>query len=131
MRKVERKLRCKRESLPEKYKKIDTSVNGDAEFLAENHKEVEKKLYPLRIDKRTVIYVTKDKLTQEYAEEKMERMKLIKSGQRKGGQAKSNIDIEEVRRMLDANMRIKDISENLGLSKTTISNFIRQNDLRK
>lgn len=131
MRKVERRLRCKRESLPERYKKIDTTINGDAEHLAEKHKDIEKCLYPLRIDSRTVIYVTKDKLTPEYAEKKRERMKLAKSEPKKGGQAKSNINIEEVRMMLDANMRIKDISENLGLSKTTISNFIRENGLRK
>lgn len=76
MRKAERIIRDKHRRLPEQCKKVDTSVNGDAEHLAEKHKDVEKKLYPLRIDKRTIIYVTKDKLTLEYAEKKRKSMNL-------------------------------------------------------
>lgn len=53
MRKVER-LKKLRQSLPEEHKKIDTSINGDAERLIEEQKIVEKHLYPLRIDNRTV-----------------------------------------------------------------------------
>lgn len=76
MRKAERILRDKHIRLPEQYKKIDNTVNGDAELLAEKHKEIEKNLYPLRIDNRTVIYVTKDKLTPEYAEKKRKNMNI-------------------------------------------------------
>lgn len=49
MRKVDR-LKKLHTPIDSKYKKIDTKVNGDAERLAEMHREVEKKLYPLRID---------------------------------------------------------------------------------
>lgn len=69
MRKVDR-LKKLHAPIDDKYKKIDTTVNGDVERLAEMHKEVEKELYPLRIDHRTVIYVTKDKCTPEYAAKK-------------------------------------------------------------
>lgn len=72
MRKVDR-LKKLHAPIDDKYKKIDTTVNGDAEMLAEMHKEIEKKLYPLRIDHRTIIYVTKDKCTPEYAEKNARR----------------------------------------------------------
>ena len=75
MRKVDR-LKKLHAPIDDKYKKIDTTVNGDAELLAEKHKEIEKKLYPLRIDSRTIIYVTKDKLTPEYAEKKRKTLGL-------------------------------------------------------
>lgn len=48
-----------KQAISDRYKKVDTTVNGDAERLVEEHKEIEKRLYPLRIDHRTVIYVTK------------------------------------------------------------------------
>ena len=41
-----------------------------AERLVEEQREIEKRLYPLRIDHRTVIYVTKDKCTKEYAQKR-------------------------------------------------------------
>lgn len=88
MRKAERIIRDKHKRLPEQCKKVDTSVNGDAELLAEKHKEIEKKLYPLRIDQRTVIYVTKDKLTTEYAEKKRESLKLGTIIEKKRGRIK-------------------------------------------
>ena len=58
MRKVDR-LKKLHAPIDDRYKKIDTTVNGDAERLAEMHRETEKGKYPLRIDHRTVIYVTK------------------------------------------------------------------------
>lgn len=56
--------------ISDRYKKVDTTVNADAERLVEEHREIEKRLYPLRIDQRTVIYVTKDKCTKEYAQKR-------------------------------------------------------------
>lgn len=66
MRRNTRIIRDKNARIPEKYKKIDTTVNGDAERLMEEHREVEKRLYPLRIDRNTVIYVTQEKCNEEY-----------------------------------------------------------------
>ena len=88
MRKAERIIKDKHFRQPDKYKKVDTTINGDAEMLAERQKQVEKKLYPLRIDQRTVIYVTKDKLTPEYAEKKRKSMKLDNTPEKKGGRSK-------------------------------------------
>ncbi len=51
MRKADRIIRNRHSRIPDKYKKIDTTVNGNAEILAEQHKEVEKRLYPLRLNK--------------------------------------------------------------------------------
>jgi len=74
MRKADRIIRDKHTRIPDKYKKIDTTVNGDVESLAEQHKEVEKRLYPLRLNKTTVIYVTKDKRNEAYAAKARKRM---------------------------------------------------------
>lgn len=60
--------------LSDREKKVDTTINGDAELLVEQHKEVEKKLFPLRLSKNTVIYVTKDKQNEAYAERARRRM---------------------------------------------------------
>lgn len=49
MRKADRIIRDKHTHIPDKYKKIDTTVNGNAESLAEQHKEVERQLFPLRL----------------------------------------------------------------------------------
>lgn len=42
MRKADRIIRDRHSRIPDKYKKIDTTVNGNAESLAEEHKEVER-----------------------------------------------------------------------------------------
>lgn len=51
MRKADRIIRDRHSRIPDKYKKIDTTVNGNAESLAEQHKEVERRLFPLRLNK--------------------------------------------------------------------------------
>ena len=55
MRKADRIIRDRHSRIPDKYKKVDTTVNGDVESLAEQHKEVERRLFPLRLNKTTVI----------------------------------------------------------------------------
>lgn len=74
MRKADRIIRDRHSRIPDKYKKIDTTVNGDVESLAEQHKEVERRLFPLRLNKTTVIYVTKDKQNEAYAAVARKRM---------------------------------------------------------
>ena len=69
MRKAERIIRDKHTRIPDKYKKIDTTVNGNAESLAEEHKEVERQLFPLRLNN-----VTKDKQNETYAAKARKRM---------------------------------------------------------
>lgn len=131
MRKVER-LKKLRQPLPEEHKKIDTSINGDAERLIEEQKIVEKQLYPLRIDHRTVIYVPKEKCTPEYAELKRRKMNPTpEPAVQKEKGARLIVDIEEVRSLVQSGMFLKDIAKKLGVSKTTIDKYIQKYDLRK
>ena len=63
---------------PTKERKADTTKNSNSlsEFI-ERQKEYEKQLYPLRITGTTVIYVTKEKQTKEYADwYRKERLKV-------------------------------------------------------
>ena len=63
---------------PTKERKADTTKNSNSlsEFI-ERQKEYEKRLYPLKINQTTVIYVTKDKQTVEYADwYRRERLKI-------------------------------------------------------
>lgn len=130
MSKVERELKKRQANLPDDKKKIDTSVNGDAEQLAEQHKEVEKRLFPMRIDHRTVIYVTKDKLTPEYAEEKRRQLSSVHEVEKKSGGCRVTVDVEEVRCLVAGGMILKDIAKQLGVSRTTVTNYIKKYDLR-
>lgn len=51
------------------YKKVDLTINGDKTSQAiAAQKKREKKLFPLRLNSKTVIYVTKDKQNSYYAE---------------------------------------------------------------
>lgn len=129
MRKAERIIRDKNTRIPDRYKKIDTTVNGDAERLAEMHKEVEKRLYPLRIDHRTIIYVTKDKCTPEYAAKKREKLGLAPVIEVKG-HAPKMVDTDRLQRMLDDGMNPKDIAYDMGVAASTIYTYIRKYGLK-
>lgn len=131
MRKTER-LNKLRQPLPEERKKIDTSINGDAERLVEEQRIVEKHLYPLRIDHRTVIYVPKEKCTPEYAEMKRRKMNPVpEPALQKGGNAHVKVDVEEVRSLVQSGMYLKDIAKKLGVSKTTVDKYVQKYGLRK
>lgn len=88
------------------------------------------KHFPLRIDCRTVIYVTKDKLTPEYAEKKRKLFNSISAIEKKGGGYRVTVDVEEVRELVVSGMRLKDIAKKLRVSKTTVDNYIKKYDLR-
>lgn len=120
-----------KEAISDRYQKVDTTVNGDAERLVEEHRLAEKRLYPLRIDHRTVIYVTKDKLTSEYLEMKRKQFNPVVIKERKGGNPRATLNVEEVRTLVHAGMLLKDIAKRLGVSKTTIDNYIKKYNLRK
>lgn len=63
---------------PTKERKADTTKNGnDLSGYIERQRKYEERLYPLRINQTTVIYVTKDKQTSEYANwYRRERLKI-------------------------------------------------------
>lgn len=65
MRKIEC-LKKLRQPISEERKKVDTSINRDAEHIVETQKIIERKFYPLRTDHQTVIYVTKDNCNAEF-----------------------------------------------------------------
>jgi hypothetical protein len=77
MRKVDR-LKKLHAPIDDKYKKIDTTANGDAESLVEQHKEVERRLHPLRIDRSTVIYVPAEKCNKGYRRKWMKKVGMEK-----------------------------------------------------
>lgn len=117
-------------AISDRYQKVDITINGDAERLVEEHRMVEKRLYPLRIDHRTVIYVTKNKLTPEYAEKKRKQFSPASKNEKKGGNPRAAVNVEEVRTLFRGGMILKDIAKKLGVSKTTIDNYIRKYNLR-
>lgn len=86
--------------------------------------------FPLRIDRRTVIYVTKNKLTPEYAEKKRKEFNSVPTAQKKGGGIRISVDVEEVRKLVSSGMYLKDIARRLGVSRTTIDNYIKKYNLR-
>ena len=60
------------------YKKVDLSQNGDKTSQAvAAQKNREKKLFPLRLNSKTVIYVTKDKQNSYYAEKAKKKMGIV------------------------------------------------------
>lgn len=120
-----------KQAISDRYNKVDTTVNGDAERLVEEHREIEKRLYPLRIDHRTVIYVTKDKCTKEYAQKRRVLFGIEPSPERKGGNPRVHIEVEEVGKLVQEGMHLKDIARTLGVSRTTVSKYIQKYDLRK
>lgn len=87
-------------------------------------------LYPLRLDQRTVIYVTKDKLTPEYAEKKRKQFGVVRPVEKKGGNTRVHVNVEDVRALVRGGMYLKDIAKRLGVSKTTIDNYIKKYNLR-
>lgn len=68
----------KQRKSPTDERKPDTSKNIDnLDQIIERQRERERNLYPLRVSKTTVIYVTKKKVTKEYAD-KYNRDKLMR-----------------------------------------------------
>lgn len=58
---------------PDVERKTDCSQNGDAKRLVIEQLEKEKKLMPLRIDDKTLIYVTAEKHNEAYRQEWIEK----------------------------------------------------------
>ena len=60
------------------YKKVDLTVNGDKTSQAvAAQKNREQKLFPLRLNSKTVIYVTRDKQNTYYAEKAKKKMGIL------------------------------------------------------
>ena len=60
------------------YKKVDLTVNGNKTSQAvAAQKNREQKLFPLRLNSKTVIYVTRDKHNTYYAEKAKKKMGIL------------------------------------------------------
>ena len=60
------------------YKKVDLSKNGDKTSQAvAAQKKREEKLFPLRLDSKTVIYVKKENQNSYYAEKAKKKMGIV------------------------------------------------------
>ena len=60
------------------YKKVDLSKNGDKTSQAvAAQKKREEKLFPLRLDSKTVIYVKKENQNSYYAEKAKKKMGIL------------------------------------------------------
>lgn len=116
--------------VPDKYKKIDPTVNGDAGPLAGRQREAERGLCPLRLDKRTVIYVPEGKCTEEYAERKRRLLGITRVSERRGG-PDIHVDVEEIKSLVVVGISPKEIARQLGISRTTVSKYMRKYDLKK
>ena len=82
--------RDKLRKAPTEERKPDTSKNADKlDDIIRKQLEREKNLYPVRVSKTTVIYVTRKKATKEYAEE-YKRDKMMRLD--RDGKEKANID---------------------------------------
>lgn len=118
MKSVDRKLKRGKRALPDGLKKVDTTVNGDAERLVEEHRELERKLYPLRLNSRTVIYVTKDRQNEAYAAKARKRMGIDEP---KKSAYVDPLSKENITRLYkEENVHPRKIAEMLGVSVRTI-----------
>lgn len=132
MRKANKVIADRKKNLPDKYKKVDTSVNGDVERILKNQKVIEKQLFPLRIDQKTMIYVPKEKCNDKYASEYRIRHRLCTSDYKNNhSKEKMKIDVEKLRTFVQMGMTIKNISLEMGISSTKVSNLIHEYNLRE
>lgn len=132
MRKANKVIADRKKNLPDKYKKVDTSVNGDVESLSKNQKGIEKHLFPLRIDQRTIIYVPKEKCNDKYADEYRIKHRLCTSDYKNNhSKKKVNVDVEKLRTFVQRGMTLDKISLEMGVSSTKVSNLIREYNLRE
>lgn len=113
------------------YNKIDASINGN---ISEG--KTNEQTFPLRLDSKTVIYVTKDKLNPEYAEQKRALLGIKNTNYNSPSSQKKKrervpINVEKIRELVKRGVFLKDIARETGVSKTTIDNYIRKYNLRE
>jgi DNA-binding NarL/FixJ family response regulator len=103
-------------------KKVDTSVNG--EVLPEQKRE---QRYPLRLNSNTVIMVRKENLNEEYAEKKRIQLGLIavEKPKMKGNQ-RVTITENELRRLREEGVTVKDIAHEYNCGPRTIARRIKE-----
>lgn len=117
--------KCNKTSNP----KPDTSSNCDGmEEVISKCMNKEKRLYPLRINKTTVIYVTKNKLNERYRQEYLERMDGTKP-KANTNPRKITISKEELQCGISEGLTNSQLAKRLSVSTTTIRNKLKEYEL--
>ena len=133
---------CKRKKdkhkpLPEGCLKADTSQNIEGvEKIIEEHRKLEKTLFPMRINAQTVIYVTAERNNEEYRRKWMKKNGYKNHGEKKiekieslGGRDKMCFDKEKAKSMLLEAFSVKEISNEVNVSTTILYHFFGKNGI--
>lgn len=115
--------------MPEKCQKPDTAHNDDRlEEAIDKCMSSEKRLYPLRINKNTVLYVTRNKCNEKYRQEYLQRMEGTKPKAHPytGG---ISIDKEALQAAISAGLTQTRLAKKFGVSTTTIRNKLKEHGL--
>lgn len=125
--------------VPEHRKKIDISKNSDSlnvDAVTEAQRKKERKLVPLHIDARTVIYVTPEHNNEEYRLRWMQKYGYDLKGEKKvvkpnpiGGRDKMCFDKEKAKSMLLEAFSVKEISNEVNVSTTILYHFFSKNGI--
>lgn len=112
--------------------KCDTTKNGDMTDVMNRRKEIENKLYPLRINERIVILVPEHKRDEEYRQKwiakNLEPQKIVCNST---GNT-SVIKEDELRKLVDQHgMDMNRISREIGCSKTSVYHAVKKYGLRE
>lgn len=112
--------------------KVDTTQNGDVSEIINRRKEIENKLYPLRINERIVILVPEHKRNEEYRQKwiakNLEPQKIVCNST---GNT-SVIKEDELRKLVDQHwMDMNRISREIGCSKTSVYHAVKKYGLRE
>ena len=133
---------CKRKKdkhkpLPEGCLKADTSQNIEGvEKIIEEHRKLEKTLFPMRINAQTVIYVTAERNNEEYRRKWMKKNgyknhweKKIKKIESLGGREKKLFDEDKAKSMLFEAYSVKEIANEVNVSTTILYNYFKENGI--
>jgi DNA-binding NarL/FixJ family response regulator len=102
--------------------KPDLRMNGEAKPEIDDGKR-----YPLRLNQTTVIMVKKENLNEEYAEKKRIQMGLVYVEKEKTkGNQRITITENELRRLRDEGMTVKDIAHEYNCGPRTIARRIKE-----
>lgn len=117
------------------YSKIDTSKNGESmEKHIEEHRRIEKKLFPMKINDKTTIYVTAQHNNEEYKLKWMEKHGLVKketnaSTRTTCGREKKEFDYEKAKEMVKSAYSVSDISKEVEVSTTVLYKFFKEENI--
>lgn len=96
------------------------------------HEKIEPiRIYPLRINNQTVIWVTKEKCNEAYRQAYMKRMGLVTTRPALHETCDSKVDLTELQKMYSSNVTIKDMARHFDVAKTTIQRYIKANNMTR